>query len=75
MRRLLLVFSVLSLALAGGAGPASAAEEDENSKCEAFCLGVAASCYVFIGPFGGKDKCETMYEGCLDGCRAGSEAG
>jgi hypothetical protein len=72
MRRMLLVFSILSLAFVGSAGPASAAEEGDGN-CEAFCLGVAASCYVFIGPFGGKDKCEEMYEGCLDGCRAGSE--
>ncbi|UCF18786.1 MAG: hypothetical protein JSU87_12705 [Gemmatimonadota bacterium] len=73
MRRFLLTVSSLVLAFAASANSATAAKED-NSKCEAFCLGVAASCYIVVGPFGGKDKCEAMYEGCLDGCKAGSES-
>lgn len=44
-----------------------------NAKCEGYCGTVAAACYVAVGWLVGREKCDAMYEGCLDGCVAASE--
>lgn len=69
MRRALLISSLLLLGLAGGPPPAQASPG--RAVCEGYCAFVGAGCFVFLGIFIGKDKCESMYEGCVDGCVAG----
>lgn len=69
MRRLVLI---LALALTGlvSSPPVDLAAQDGRAACEAYCGTVAVGCYVFAGLFVGKDKCDAMYEGCVDGCVA-----
>jgi hypothetical protein len=69
MRRALLVFSLLALGLASASPPAAASPG--HAACEGYCAFVGGGCYVFLGLFIGKDKCESMYKGCVEGCMAG----
>jgi len=73
MRRVLMILSVVALGLAGTPPQAQAAKGE--AVCEGYCVTVAAGCYVFVGFFAGKDKCDAMYEGCVAGCKAGLEEG
>lgn len=66
-----LVLSVLFAALSIGTLSSSAnAEIDGRAVCEGYCATVAVGCYVLVGIFIGRDKCDAMYEGCVDGCLA-----
>lgn len=69
MRR---VFVVMALALTGllSLPPVEVAAQEGRAACEGYCGIVAVGCYVFAGLFVGKDKCDAMYEGCVDGCVA-----
>ena len=69
MRRALLV---VALALTGLVSPSSGelAAQEGRAVCEGYCGTVAVGCYIFVGLFFGKDKCDAMYEGCVDGCVA-----
>jgi hypothetical protein len=69
MRHALLVSSLLLLGLASAPPPAVASPG--RAACEGYCAFVGGGCYVFLGLFIGKDKCESMYEGCIEGCVAG----
>jgi hypothetical protein len=66
MKRFVLMLSLLGLAYAGTPPPAAA----QASKCEAFCIGLTAGCYAFVAPWTGPEKCDSFYEGCIDGCTA-----
>jgi hypothetical protein len=72
MRRVMLLLSVMALGFAGSA-PVEVAAQEGRAGCEAYCGVVAVGCYVFAGLFIGKDKCDAMYEGCVDGCVAALE--
>lgn len=69
MRRVILT---LSLVLTGllSSPPVELAAQDGRAGCEAYCGTVAIGCYILAGFFIGKDKCDAMYEGCVDGCVA-----
>lgn len=69
MRR---VFMTLSLVLAGllSSPPIDVAAQEGRAACEGYCGTVAIGCYVLVGIFIGRDKCDAMYEGCVDGCIA-----
>lgn len=69
MRHALLVSSLLLIGLA--VAPPPAAASPGRAVCEGYCAFVGAGCYVFLGIFIGKDKCESMYKGCVEGCVAG----
>jgi hypothetical protein len=69
MRHALLVSSLLLLGLAGGPQPVEASRG--HAVCEGYCAFVGGGCFVFLGLFIGKDKCESLYEGCVEGCVAG----
>lgn len=69
MRRLVLSLSLLVLGMTGTARPAAAV----SPTCEAYCVVVASSCYLTLGFFIGKDKCDAMYEGCVAGCQAAAK--
>ncbi|MGD2154827.1 MAG: hypothetical protein PVG79_16280 [Gemmatimonadales bacterium] len=69
MRRALVVSALLLLGVAGA--PPSAVATPERAACEGYCAFVGGGCYVFMGIFIGKDKCESMYKGCVEGCVAG----
>jgi hypothetical protein len=69
MRHALLASSLLLLGLAAAPPPATALPG--RAACEGYCAFVGGGCYVFLGLFIGKDKCESMYEGCIEGCVAG----
>jgi len=63
--------ALVSLALASTSLPTpGAAVTADRGFCEAYCLTVAAGCYVFLALPTGRDKCEEMYEGCVSGCYA-----
>ncbi len=66
MRRLVLSLSLVVFGLTGTARPAAAV----SPTCEAYCVVVASSCYLTLGWFIGRDKCDAMYEGCVAGCQA-----
>lgn len=67
MRRLFLALSLIGLGLT--AAPATAtAEADGKAVCEGYCGTVAVGCYVVASIFVGREKCDAMYGGCLDGC-------
>ena len=67
MRRLLVALSLIGLCLTAVPAPATA-EADGRAVCEGYCGTVAVGCYVLASIFVGKDKCDAMYGGCLDGC-------
>ncbi len=67
MRRALLALSVIALSFASAPRPAAASS---RAWCEGYCALVAGGCYVFLGLFAGREKCDTAYEGCVDGCIA-----
>lgn len=68
MKRLLLSLALLGLVYTG---PSQAvASESDRAACEGYCASIAAGCYILVGIFIGRDKCDTMYEGCTDGCVA-----
>ena len=69
MRHVLLVSSLLLLGLAAAPPPATASTG--RAACEGYCAFVGGGCYVFLGLFIGRDKCESMYDGCIEGCVAG----
>jgi hypothetical protein len=69
MRQALLVSSLLLLGLA--AAPPPAAASPGRAVCEGYCAVVGGGCFVFLGLFMGKDKCESLYKGCVEGCVAG----
>ncbi len=69
MRRILLAL-VLALASLVSSPPVDVAAQEGRAGCEGYCGTVAVGCYVFAGLFIGKDKCDAMYEGCVDGCVA-----
>ncbi len=71
MRRGLLIFALLSLGLSGVPAPATASPG--RAVCEGYCAFVGGGCYVFMGIFIGKEKCDSMYKGCVEGCIAGLE--
>lgn len=71
VRRLVIAFSLLALAFASS--PAPAAAGDGAAACEGYCVTVAGGCFVLVGWVVGKEKCEAMYRGCLDGCKAAVE--
>ncbi len=48
----------------------NAVAQEGRAGCEAYCGTVAVGCYIFAGLLLGKDKCDAMYEGCVDGCVA-----
>lgn len=62
-----LLFAALSI---GMLSTPAGAEIDGRAVCEGYCATVAVGCYVLVGIFIGRDKCDTMYEGCVDGCVA-----
>jgi hypothetical protein len=63
---------ILALAMTGlvSSAPVDLAAQEGRAACEGYCGMVAVGCYVFAGLFVGKDKCDVMYEGCVDGCVA-----
>jgi hypothetical protein len=65
MRRLVLALAVLGMSYMGTPAEAVAGARD---WCEGYCLTLVASCYMSLGFFIGKDKCDAMYEGCMTGC-------
>ena len=69
MRRVLLVMAVTLVGLLS-LPPVDLAAQEGRAGCEGYCGTVAVGCYVFAGLFIGKDKCDAMYEGCVDGCVA-----
>lgn len=69
MRRVLTM--VLLLAVGSLSAPRAAAAAPARAVCEGYCAIVGGGCYVFLGIFIGKDKCEAAYNGCIDGCIAG----
>jgi len=66
IRRLMLALSLLVLGFASAPQPAAAAPQ--RALCEGYCGFAAGGCYVFLGLFIGKDKCDGVYRGCVDGC-------
>lgn len=67
MRRLFVALSLIGLGLTA-VPPAAIAEVDGKAVCEGYCGTVAVGCYVVASIFVGRDKCDAMYGGCLDGC-------
>lgn len=67
MRRLIVALSLIGLGLTA-APTAAIAEADGRAVCEGYCGTVSVGCYVLASIFVGKDKCDAMYGGCLDGC-------
>ncbi len=68
MRRLMLAVFVLMLGLGGG--PAEVTAQEGRAGCEGYCATVAVGCYVLVGWAIGREKCDAMYQGCVDGCVA-----
>jgi len=68
MRRLLIALFVLAVGLGGK--PSEVVAQGGRAACEGYCVTVAVGCYVLVGWAIGKDKCDSMYEGCVDGCVA-----
>lgn len=68
MRRLLLALFVLALVLGGK--PSEVAAQGGRAVCEGYCGTVAVGCYVLVGWAIGREKCDAMYQGCVDGCVA-----
>jgi len=66
MRRLLITLSVVALSFASS--PSLATAQPGRAGCEGYCGTVAVGCYVLVGWAIGRDKCDTMYQGCVDGC-------
>jgi hypothetical protein len=50
--------------------PPAVAGTPGRAACEGYCWAVAGGCYGLASFFVGKDKCDTMYKGCVDGCIA-----
>jgi hypothetical protein len=71
MRRLLVLLSIIGLSLSSAPAPRAAAAA--GVKCEAYCLFVAGGCYAKLARYVGWEKCDALYEGCMDGCRAVKE--
>lgn len=71
MRRLLITLSVVALSYTNSTSLAAA--QQGRAGCEGYCGTVAVGCYVLVGWAIGKDKCDTMYEGCVGGCVAALE--
>jgi len=69
MRRMSLITAMLVASLVSSA-PVGLAAQEGRAGCEGYCGTVAIGCYIFAGLFIGKDKCDAMYEGCVDGCVA-----
>ena len=69
MRRALMVLTLASMGLLSSPSVDAIAQEG-RAGCEAYCGTVAVGCYIFAGLLLGKDKCDAMYEGCVDGCVA-----
>lgn len=69
MRRVILVLSLVLVGLVS-LPPVDLAAQEGRAGCEGYCGTVAIGCYVLAGLFIGKDKCDAMYEGCVDGCVA-----
>ncbi|MGD2217092.1 MAG: hypothetical protein PVJ64_10055 [Gemmatimonadales bacterium] len=69
MRQAILASSLLLLGLAGVPQPAEGSPG--RAVCEGYCAFAGGGCYVFLGLFIGKDKCESLYKGCIEGCVAG----
>lgn len=69
MRRLLVVLSLVGLGFASSPQTAVAGV-DGRAVCEGYCGTVAVGCFVVASIFVGRDKCDAMYDGCLDGCVA-----
>ncbi len=69
MKKLLLTLS--ALALTSLPAPLSA-QSAGKTVCEGYCLVLGTACYVVGSVFVGKDKCDSMYEGCVDGCKINS---
>jgi hypothetical protein len=68
MRRLLIALFVLAVGLGGT--PTEVAAEKGRAACEGYCATVAVGCYVLVGWAIGREKCDAMYQGCVDGCVA-----
>jgi len=68
MRRLLPALFVLALGLGGK--PSEVVAQGGRAVCEGYCATVAVGCYVLVGWAIGKEKCDAMYKGCVDGCVA-----
>lgn len=69
MRRLCMTLSLVLAGLLSSPSVEVAAQEG-RAGCEGYCGTVAIGCYVLVGIFIGRDKCDAMYEGCVDGCMA-----
>ncbi|UCC72841.1 MAG: hypothetical protein JSV86_21225 [Gemmatimonadota bacterium] len=69
MRRVLLAVYLIALGFAGA--PQATAIEPGRAVCEGYCVVVGGGCYVFLSLFMGKEKCDSMYKGCVEGCVAG----
>jgi hypothetical protein len=69
MRRLLVTLSLVGLSFASSP-QAAVAEVEGRTVCEGYCGTAAVGCYVVASIFVGRDKCDAMYGGCLDGCMA-----
>ena len=69
MKRILLALALASAGLLSWP-PVDLAAQEGRAGCEGYCGTVAIGCYIFAGLFIGKDKCDAMYEGCVDGCVA-----
>lgn len=67
MSRLLAMTAVL-FALIGSSTTQVEAADTKRAICEGYCLAVTAGCYVYMGLFVGRESCELMYEGCVNGC-------
>lgn len=68
MRRFLVVLSVVAMSYTSS--PSLAVAQAGRGACEGYCATVAAGCYIFVGWAIGRDKCDSMYRGCMDGCIA-----
>ena len=69
MRRVFLVLALVSMGLFSSS-PVDVVGQEARAGCEGYCATVAVGCYIFAGLLLGKDKCDAMYEGCVDGCVA-----
>ena len=68
MRRLLSIVFVLAFGLGGK--PSEVVAQGGRAVCEGYCATVAVGCYVLVGWAIGREKCDAMYQGCVDGCVA-----